>query len=156
MIYCSQVIGILTETGETEALAVLNCLDIARLNEVMAIFMRFIKCMKGNFLSYFNIFPRLQKLMANIGSLRADQHAAILMQTVSERFSRTTDLDCIFAYCLVTPVGKRYCGAVQRASAFTASIEVMWRQGIDALPKAFSDNMGQMVNLFHNHFDSPR
>jgi hypothetical protein len=70
-------------------LAALNCLDIAWLNEVMIIFRPFIKCVEGNFISYFDIFPMLQKLMVDLGSLRADKHIETLMQTVSERFSRT-------------------------------------------------------------------
>jgi hypothetical protein len=33
-----------------------NGLDIARLNEVIVIFTRFIKCVEGNFVSYFDTF----------------------------------------------------------------------------------------------------
>jgi hypothetical protein len=68
-------------------LAALNCLDIARLNEVMTIFTRFIKCGEENSISYSDIFPMLQKLMVDLGSMRANKHTEILMQTVSERFS---------------------------------------------------------------------
>jgi hypothetical protein len=59
MVHCSLMIGFLTENGENKALAVLNRLDIAKLNEVMPIFLQFIKCVEGDFLSYFEIFPIL-------------------------------------------------------------------------------------------------
>jgi hypothetical protein len=49
------VIGFLVENGETEARAALNRIDIAILNEVVAIFTRFIKCVEGNFLLRFDI-----------------------------------------------------------------------------------------------------
>jgi hypothetical protein len=39
-------------------------------------------------------------------SLHANKYAETLIQTVSERFSRTTDLNVIFICCLVTPAGK--------------------------------------------------
>jgi hypothetical protein len=38
MIHWTQVIGFLTQNGETEALASLKRLDIARLTEIMVIF----------------------------------------------------------------------------------------------------------------------
>jgi hypothetical protein len=50
-------------------------LNIARLNEVMVIFARFIKCGERNYISCFDIFPMLQKLMVNFGSLRTNKHA---------------------------------------------------------------------------------
>jgi hypothetical protein len=56
MIPCSLMIRFSTENGENEALAVLNRLDIAKLNEVMPIFLQFIKCVEGDFLLYFEIF----------------------------------------------------------------------------------------------------
>jgi hypothetical protein len=76
----------LTENRETEVLAALNHLNIARLNKLMVIFTRFIKCVEGNSISYFDIFPILQELMVDLGSLCASKHAETLMQTVSERF----------------------------------------------------------------------
>jgi hypothetical protein len=57
MIHWTQVINCLTEGGGTEALTALNRLDIARLNDVIVIFTRFIKCVEGNFISYFDRFP---------------------------------------------------------------------------------------------------
>jgi hypothetical protein len=48
---------VLTENEETEALAVMNRLDIARPDKIMVIFTRFIKCVEGTFISYFDIFP---------------------------------------------------------------------------------------------------
>jgi hypothetical protein len=56
MIDCSLMIGFLTENGENEALAVLNRLDIVKPNEVMPVFLQFIKCVEGDFLSCFEIF----------------------------------------------------------------------------------------------------
>jgi hypothetical protein len=49
------------ENGETDALAALNRLDIARLNEIMAILTGFIEYAEGNFISYFCTFPMSQK-----------------------------------------------------------------------------------------------
>jgi hypothetical protein len=102
-----QVIGFLNENREAEVLAALDRLDIARLNEGMVIFTRFIKCVEGNSISYSDIFPMLHKLMSNLGSLRASKHAEILMQIVSKPFSRTTDLNVVFVCCLVTRAGKK-------------------------------------------------
>jgi hypothetical protein len=102
-----QVIGFLNENRETEVLAAPNRLDIAQLNEILVIFGRFIKCVEGKYISYSDIFSMLQKLMVDLGSLRASRHAETLMQTVSEPFSRTTDLNVIFVCCLMTPAGKR-------------------------------------------------
>jgi hypothetical protein len=102
----AQVIGFLNGNRETEVLAAMNCLDIARLNEVIVIFTRFIKCVHGNSISYLDIFPMLPKLMVDLGSLRANKHAETLMQTLSERFSRTADLDVMFVCDLVMPAGK--------------------------------------------------
>jgi hypothetical protein len=102
------VIDLLKEHRGTEVQAALNRLDIARLNEAMVIFTRFIKCLEGNSISYFDRFPMLQKLMVDLRPLRANKHAETLMQTESERFSRTTDLNIIFVCCLVTPAGKQY------------------------------------------------
>jgi hypothetical protein len=59
MIHCSVMIGFLTENGENESLAVLNRLDIAKLDEIMPIFLQFIKCVEGDCLSYFEMFPLL-------------------------------------------------------------------------------------------------
>jgi hypothetical protein len=39
MIHYSLMIGFLTENGENEALAVVNRLDIAKLNEIMPVFL---------------------------------------------------------------------------------------------------------------------
>jgi hypothetical protein len=96
----------LNENRETEALAALNSRDIARLNEVMVIFGRFINYVERNSISFFKIFLMLCQLRVNFGSLRANKHAETLMQTVSDRLSRTTDLNVIFVCCLVTPARK--------------------------------------------------
>jgi hypothetical protein len=96
------------EERATEVLITLNHLDIARMNEVIIVFTRFIKCVEGNFVSYFDIFPILQKLPTNLGFLRTNKHRETLRQAASQRFSRTTDLNIIFACCLATPVGERY------------------------------------------------
>jgi hypothetical protein len=52
-------------------------------------------------ISYFHIFLMLQKLMVNLRSPRANQHEETLIQTVSERFSRATDLNVVLVCCLV-------------------------------------------------------
>jgi hypothetical protein len=54
--------------------------------------------------------------MVNLGSLRANKRAETLMQTVSEGFSRTADLNTIFVCCLVMPAGKQYYGEIERPS----------------------------------------
>jgi hypothetical protein len=58
MIHWTEMIGLLNENREPEVLAALNCLGIARLNAVMAIFTQFIKYVEGNFGPYFDIFQR--------------------------------------------------------------------------------------------------
>jgi hypothetical protein len=70
---------LLSEKRETEVLAALNRLDIARLNEVMAIPTRFIKHVEGNSISYFDIFPMLQKLIVDLRSLRINKQAETLI-----------------------------------------------------------------------------
>jgi hypothetical protein len=81
------VIGFLMENDETAAVAALNRLDIAKLNEAMTIFTQFIKCVKRNFISYFNIFSMLQKPLTNLGFLRASKHTKTFIQAVPWRFS---------------------------------------------------------------------
>jgi hypothetical protein len=66
MIHWTLMIGFLKENRETEALAALDRLDIARLNEIMVIFTRFSMCVEGNSISYFDVFLMLQKLMVNL------------------------------------------------------------------------------------------
>jgi hypothetical protein len=78
------------------------------------------------------------------------------MQTVSEGFSRTTDLSVIFVCCLVTPTGKKYSGAIARPSRFPASMEAMWQHGIDTLAKVFSYNVTEMIGLFQDYLYHPR
>jgi hypothetical protein len=78
-----QVVNFLKDKEETNALAAMMRLDFARLNEVMAIFRRFIKSAEGSSVSHSNIFPMLEKLMANLGALRANKHAETLMNAVS-------------------------------------------------------------------------
>jgi hypothetical protein len=70
MIHRTKVVGFLKDKEETQAMAALNRLDVGGLNEVLAIFTRFVKSAEGNSVSYFDIFPMLQKLMAKLGSLR--------------------------------------------------------------------------------------
>jgi hypothetical protein len=137
MIYCTQVIGLLTMNGEKEALAALNRLDVARLNQVMAIVARFIRCGEGIFIRYLDISPMLLKSMANLGSIRFNKYVETLMRAVSECFSQTADSNIIFACCLVMPVEQRYSSAVQQSSAFAASTELMRNQGLDTLARAF-------------------
>jgi hypothetical protein len=75
MAHWMQVVSSLKDKEETDALAVLMRLDSARLNEVMAVFRRFIKSAHGNSVSYSNTFPMLEKLMSNLGALRAKKQA---------------------------------------------------------------------------------
>jgi hypothetical protein len=137
MIHWTKVVGCLKDKEETEAMAALNRLDVGRLNEVLAIFRRFVKSVEGNSVAYFDIFPMLQKLMANLGSLRANKHAETLMKAVSERFSRTTDLNIIFTCFLVAPDGKRYYSDVPRSSSFAASMEAIRNHVVPALALVF-------------------
>jgi hypothetical protein len=125
MIHWPQMINFLMEGGETEALAALNRLDIARLNDVIVIFTRFIKCVEGNFISYLERFPKWQKPLVDLRSMGSNKYAETLMQAVSARFSQTTDLNVIFVCCLVASAGKKYWGAIERPSLFSASIEAM-------------------------------
>jgi hypothetical protein len=156
MLHWTKVGGFLKDKEETEAMAALNHLDVGRLNEVLAIFTGFVKSVEGNSVSYFNIFPMLQKLMANLGSLRANKHTETLMKAVSERFSRTTDLNMIFTCFLVTPDGKRYYSDVPQPGAFVASMEAMWNRGVAAFAAAFSYSVAHMTDLFQNYLDHPR
>jgi hypothetical protein len=151
-IHWTQMIGFLKENRETEALAALNRLDITRLNEVMIVLTRFIRCLEENCISNFDIFPMLQKLMVNLGSLCANKQTETLIQTVSEHFSRTTDLNVIFVCALVTPAGKKSSGAIERPNPFAASMEAMWQQGIDTLANMFSYNVAEMIMLFQDCF----
>jgi hypothetical protein len=107
------VIRFLTENGEMEALASLNRLDIAWVNELMVIFTQFVTSVEGHSVSYFDIFRMLQKLMVHSGSLHANKHAKTIVQTLSGHFSRTTNLNVIFIYCLMTPAGKKYYRAIE-------------------------------------------
>jgi hypothetical protein len=66
-----QVVNILKDKGEIDALAALMRLDFARLNEVMAVFRWLIKSAEGNSVSDSNRFPMVEKLTANLGALRA-------------------------------------------------------------------------------------
>jgi hypothetical protein len=156
MIHWTQVVGFLKDKEETEAMAALNRLDVGRLNEVLAIFTRFVKSVEGNSVSYFDIFPMLQKLLANLGSLRANKHAETLMKAASECFSRTTDLNTIFTCFLLTPDRKKYYSDVPRPGAFAASMEAIWNREVAALAAAFSYSVAHITNLFQNYLDHPR
>jgi hypothetical protein len=88
-----QVVSFLTDKEETDALAALMRLGFARVNEIMAVFRWFIKSAEWNSVSYSNIFPMLEKLMANSGALRANKHRESLMNAVSRRFPETMDVN---------------------------------------------------------------
>jgi hypothetical protein len=156
MVDRAKLVGFLKDKEETEAMAALNRLDVGTLNEAMGIFTRFVNSVEGNSVSYFDIFPMLQKLMANLGSLHADKHAETLMKAVSKRFSRETDLNIIFTYFLVASDGKRYCNDVPPPGAFAASMEAMWNRGAASLATAFSYDVAQMTNLFQNYLERLR
>ncbi|MDR0684649.1 MAG: hypothetical protein LBF83_05935 [Spirochaetaceae bacterium] len=117
---------------ETAAMAALNRLDVDMLNEVLAIFTRFVKSVEGNSVSYFDRFPMLQQLMADLGSLGANKHSETLVKAASERFSPTADLSIIFTCFLVTPDGQRYYSDVLRPGTFVTGMEaskccIAWR-----------------------------
>jgi hypothetical protein len=137
-------------------MAALNRFDVGRLNEVLAIFAHFVKSAEGNSVSYYDIFPMLQQLIANRGSLPAKNHTETLVKAVSERFSRTRDLNIMFTCFLVTPYGERYYSHFPRPDAFAASMKAMCNHGIATLPTTFSDNVAQMTDLFQNYRDHPR
>jgi hypothetical protein len=59
MIQWTKVVGCLNDKEEMEAMAAVNHLDIGRLNEVLAIFRRFVKSVEGNSVSYVDIFSLL-------------------------------------------------------------------------------------------------
>jgi hypothetical protein len=70
-----QFVSLLKDKEETDALAALMRLEFDRLNEIMAVFRRFIKSAEGNPVSYSDIFPMLEKLMANFGAVHANKNA---------------------------------------------------------------------------------
>jgi hypothetical protein len=78
------------------------------------------------------------------------------MNAVSRCFSETTDVNMIFAYFLVTPIGRRYYSAVRRPIKFAASMETMWKKGVVTLSKAFHYDVAQMNSLFQDYLDNPR
>jgi hypothetical protein len=143
---------------ETDALALaaLMRLDFARLNEVMAVFRQFIKSAEGNHVSYSNILPMLEKLMASFGPLRANKHAEALMKAVSRRFSEAMDANIIFTCFLVRPIGKRHYSVVTRSSKFAASMKTIWKRGVVTLSKAFSYEIARITSLFQDYLDNPR
>jgi lauroyl/myristoyl acyltransferase len=85
--------------------------------------------------------------MVNLGSLHANKHAETLIQTVSERFSLTTDLNVRFVCCLVTPAGIKYYGIIEPPSAFAVSMEAMRQQDVNTLANMFSCNVAEMIRL---------
>jgi hypothetical protein len=131
-------------------------LDFARLNEVTAVFRRLIKSTEANPVSYSNIFPMLEQLMANFGAVHANKHAETLRNAMSRRFSQTMDVNIVFTCFLVTPIGKRYYSVVTRSTEFAASMETMWKKGVVTLSKAFHYDVAQMTSLFQDHLDNPR
>jgi hypothetical protein len=146
----------LNDKEEKYALSALMQLDFARLNEVMAIFRRFIKSAEGNSVSYSNIFPMLEKLRANFGALHANKHTEALMNAVSRRFAETTDVNIIVTCFLVAPIGKRYYSVVTRLSEFAPSMETMWKKSIVTSSKAFHYDVAQIISLFQDYLDNPR
>jgi hypothetical protein len=146
----------LNDEEETNALGALMRLDFARLNEAIAVFTRFIKSAEGNSVSYSNIFPMSEKLMADLGALRANKHAEALTNAVSRRFSETMDVNILFTCFLMTPIGKTYYSAVTRPSEFAAGMETMWKKGLVTLSKAFYHDVAHMISLFQDHLDNPR
>jgi hypothetical protein len=122
----------------------------------MAVFRRFIKSAEGNSVSYSNIFPMLEKMMANFSALHANKYAEALMNAVSRRFSKTMDINIIFTCFLVTPSGKRYYSTVTRSNEFAANMETMWKKAVVTLSKALRYDVAQMISLFQDYLDNPR
>jgi hypothetical protein len=145
-----EVVSFWNDKEETDALAALMRLDFAWRNEIMAVFRRFIKSAEGKSVSYSNIFPMLEKFMANFGALHANKYAESLMNVVSRRFSETMDVNIIFTCFLVTPIRKRYYSVVTRSSEFATSMKTMWKKGLVTLSKAFSYDVAQMASLFQD------
>jgi hypothetical protein len=156
MAHWMQVVSFLNDEEETDALAALMRLDFAKLNEVMAVFRRFIKSAEGNSVSYSNTFLMLEKLMANFGALHANKHAEALMNAVSRRCSETMNVNIIFTCLLVTSIGKRCYSAVTQPNEFAASMETMWKKGRVTLSQAFYYGVAQMICLFQDHSDNRR
>jgi hypothetical protein len=77
------------------------------------------------------------------------------MNVVSGCFSETTDVNMIFTYFLVTPIGKRHHYIVARPIKFTASMETMCKDVV-TLSKAFHYDVAQMISLFQDYLDNPR
>jgi hypothetical protein len=98
----------------------------------------------------------LEKLMANLGGLRANKHAEAFMSAVSRRFSETMYVNIIFTCFLVTPIGKTSLSAGTRPSEFAASMETMWKKGVITLSKSFHCDVAQMISLFQDYLDNPR
>jgi hypothetical protein len=88
MAHWMKVVRFVDYKEETHALAALMRFDFARLNEVMAVFRRFIKFAEGNSVSYSDIFPMLEKLMANLSALYANKHSEAFMNAVSTALFR--------------------------------------------------------------------
>jgi hypothetical protein len=151
-----QVVSFVKDKEETDALAALMRLDFAKLNEVITVFRPFIKSAEGNSVPYSNIFPMLEKLMANFGAVRENKHAKTLRNAGSRRFSETTDVNILFICFLVTPIGKRYYSAVTRSSEFAVSMETMWKKGVVTLSRVFYYDVAQMISLFQDYLDNPR
>jgi hypothetical protein len=61
MIHSTQAVGVLKDKGETDAKLALKRFDVGKLNEVKALFTRFIKSVEGNSISYSNTLFMLQK-----------------------------------------------------------------------------------------------
>jgi hypothetical protein len=156
LIHWMPLVGFLKDKEETEAMAALNGLDVGRPNEVMAVFRCLGKSAEGNSVAYFDIFPMLQKLMANLGPLRVKKHAEALMKAVSECLSRITDFNKIFTYCLATLAGKKYTGDLPQSGAFGARMGAIWNRRVAALAMSVSSDGGQVSRLFQNCLDHPR
>jgi hypothetical protein len=114
MAHWIQVVSFLNDKEETNALAVRMWLDFARLNEIMAVFTWFIKSTEGNSVSHSTIFPMLEKLMDNLGALRANKYTEALMNAASRPFSETTNVNIILTCFPVTPIAEE---TLQRCSA---------------------------------------
>jgi hypothetical protein len=122
----------------------------------MTVFTWFTKSAPGNAVSYSDIVPMLEKLMTNLGDLRANGHVEAVINPVSRCLPETTDVNIIFTCFLVTPIRKTYYSAVTRPSEFAASMKTMWKKGLVTLSKVFCYDVAQMINLFQDYLDNQR
>jgi hypothetical protein len=119
--------------GETEGLAALNCLNVDRLDKVMAVFRRFIKYAGGNSASDLE-YCRSQWLVWDF-CVRTNIHK--LSCRSYQRFLTNNRFDHHPHMLAGHASWEKYYGSAPRPSAFEANMDAMWRQGAARLAKGF-------------------